>query len=161
MASARVGAQASNVVPSTATASIDIRLVKGMDPQRTCDRVLDHIRSRASSWSTGAGRGSPPGAPESVVGAAGRRRRVGHPHLDGSADSQEVIRIVERVRGSDGQIPNMGGSLPLAPSSRPLGAADDRRADRQSRQPPAQLRREPAPAEPVGGIELMAALLQM
>jgi acetylornithine deacetylase/succinyl-diaminopimelate desuccinylase-like protein len=44
MASARVGAQASNVIPATATASLDIRLVKGMDPQRTLERVLEHIR---------------------------------------------------------------------------------------------------------------------
>ena len=44
MASARVGAHASNVIPATATASIDIRLVKGMDPQRTGDRVVAHIR---------------------------------------------------------------------------------------------------------------------
>src|SRR5207253_543582 len=35
MASSRVGAQASNVIPATANASIDIRLVKGMDTRRT------------------------------------------------------------------------------------------------------------------------------
>src|SRR5262249_39988857 len=39
MASSRVGDQASNVIPATATASIDIRLVKGMEPRRTADRV--------------------------------------------------------------------------------------------------------------------------
>src|ERR1039458_9184570 len=43
MASARVGDKASNVVPSTATASIDIRLVKGIDPPTAVRRVLDHI----------------------------------------------------------------------------------------------------------------------
>ena len=46
MASSRVGAEASNVIPSTATASIDIRLVKGMDPKRTADRVVAHIRKQ-------------------------------------------------------------------------------------------------------------------
>ena len=34
MASARVGEKASNVIPSTATASIDLRLVKGIDPEQ-------------------------------------------------------------------------------------------------------------------------------
>ena len=42
MASSRVGDQASNVIPATATASIDIRLVKGMEPRR-------HRRPRARS----------------------------------------------------------------------------------------------------------------
>ncbi len=46
MASSRVGAQASNVIPATATASLDIRLVKGMDVRRTTDRVIDHIRKQ-------------------------------------------------------------------------------------------------------------------
>ena len=46
MASSRVGAEASNVIPATATASIDVRLVKGMDPQRTGDRVVAHIRKQ-------------------------------------------------------------------------------------------------------------------
>ena len=32
MASSRIGAQASNVIPATASATMDIRLVKGMDP---------------------------------------------------------------------------------------------------------------------------------
>ena len=35
MASSRVGNQASNVIPASATATMDIRLVKGMDPQKT------------------------------------------------------------------------------------------------------------------------------
>ena len=48
MASARVGDKASNVVPSTATASIDIRLVKGIDAATAMRRVLDHIRKRTS-----------------------------------------------------------------------------------------------------------------
>ena len=32
--SARTGDEASNVIPATATATIDIRLVKGIDPER-------------------------------------------------------------------------------------------------------------------------------
>jgi acetylornithine deacetylase/succinyl-diaminopimelate desuccinylase-like protein len=35
MASSRVGNQASNVIPSTATAALDMRLVKGMDARET------------------------------------------------------------------------------------------------------------------------------
>ena len=46
MASARTGDKASNVIPATATASIDIRLVKGIDPATAVRRVLDHIRKQ-------------------------------------------------------------------------------------------------------------------
>ncbi len=46
MASSRTGNQASNVIPSSATATMDVRLVKGMDPHRTAQRVIDHIRKQ-------------------------------------------------------------------------------------------------------------------
>ena len=46
MASSRTGNQASNVIPATATASIDIRLVPGMDAQETTSRVVEHIRKQ-------------------------------------------------------------------------------------------------------------------
>ncbi|HEY1495633.1 MAG TPA: M20/M25/M40 family metallo-hydrolase, partial [Candidatus Solibacter sp.] len=46
MASARTAEKASNVLPATATASIDIRLVKGVDPATAEKRVMDHIRKQ-------------------------------------------------------------------------------------------------------------------
>ena len=46
MASSRVGAQASNVIPSTAVATLDIRLVKAMDIARTQQLVRDYIRNQ-------------------------------------------------------------------------------------------------------------------
>ncbi len=46
MASSRIGAQASNVIPSTAMASIDIRLVKGIDHLVAAQRVIEHIRKQ-------------------------------------------------------------------------------------------------------------------
>jgi len=44
LASGATGEEARNIIPATATASLDIRLVKGMDYHRTTDRVIDHIR---------------------------------------------------------------------------------------------------------------------
>src|SRR5476649_1774763 len=44
MSSARTGDKASNVIPATATATIDIRLVKGIDADTAAKRVLEHIR---------------------------------------------------------------------------------------------------------------------
>jgi acetylornithine deacetylase/succinyl-diaminopimelate desuccinylase-like protein len=43
-ASGDVGALARNVIPTTATAVLDLRLVKGNDHQRQVDRLLAHIR---------------------------------------------------------------------------------------------------------------------
>ncbi|HET6972917.1 MAG TPA: M20/M25/M40 family metallo-hydrolase [Pyrinomonadaceae bacterium] len=45
-ASGDVGALARNVIPTTATAVLDLRLVKGNDYQRQVQRLVDHIRKR-------------------------------------------------------------------------------------------------------------------
>ena len=64
MATARIGAQASNVIPSTAFATIDMRLVKGIDhhqtgaaldrayPQAGLFRRRSRTRARRSGWRT-------------------------------------------------------------------------------------------------------------
>jgi acetylornithine deacetylase/succinyl-diaminopimelate desuccinylase-like protein len=122
MASSRVGAEASNVIPATATASIDIRLVKGMDPERTGDRVVAHIRKHGFFVV------DKPATPEIRL-AHSRviwvdRGRVGLGAVRTPLDlpiAQDVIRVVEQVRGSTVKLPNMGGNLPLANIERPLG----------------------------------------
>src|SRR5215213_1275614 len=45
-ASGDVGALARNVIPTTATAVLDLRLVKGNDHQRQTQRLIDHIRKQ-------------------------------------------------------------------------------------------------------------------
>ena len=44
MSSGDVGALARNVIPTTATAVLDLRLVKGNDHRRQVARLIDHIR---------------------------------------------------------------------------------------------------------------------
>lgn len=44
LSAATVGAGARNVIPSTATASVDIRLAAGDDPETMIDRVESHLR---------------------------------------------------------------------------------------------------------------------
>jgi acetylornithine deacetylase/succinyl-diaminopimelate desuccinylase-like protein len=122
MASARVGAEASNVIPATATASIDVRLVKGMDPQRTGDRVVAHIRKHGFFVV------DKPATPEIRL-AHSRvirvdRARGGLGAVRTPLDlpiAQDIIRVVEQVRGSAVKLPNMGGNLPPANIERPLG----------------------------------------
>jgi acetylornithine deacetylase/succinyl-diaminopimelate desuccinylase-like protein len=122
MASARVGAEASNVIPATATASIDIRLVKGMDPQRTGDRVVAHIRKHGFFVVDTPATPAIRLAHSRVIWVDRARGGLGavRTPLD-LPIAQDVIRVVEQVRGSTVKLPNMGGNLPLANIERPLG----------------------------------------
>jgi acetylornithine deacetylase/succinyl-diaminopimelate desuccinylase-like protein len=122
MASSRIGAQASNVVPASATASIDIRLVKGMDPRRTQERVVDHIRKQGFFVVDRPPDASVRQAHPKVVWVDLGRAGLGAVRTPMDLPiSQEVIRVVESVRGPAVKLPNMGGSLPLADVEQPLG----------------------------------------
>jgi acetylornithine deacetylase/succinyl-diaminopimelate desuccinylase-like protein len=46
MRSGNVGAQASNMIPETATAVLDLRLVVGNDPHRQYDKLLSYVRAQ-------------------------------------------------------------------------------------------------------------------
>jgi acetylornithine deacetylase/succinyl-diaminopimelate desuccinylase-like protein len=46
MSSGRIGEQAANIIPATATASIDLRLVKGVTKEGQAERVIAHIRKQ-------------------------------------------------------------------------------------------------------------------
>ena len=112
MASSRIGNQASNVIPATATATIDMRLVKGMDPRQTADRLIEHVRKQGffvvEQEPNSETRRSHPRVALIV------RRNAENPHRV-SMDlpiSQEVIRTVESARGPAVKIPNSGGTGP-------------------------------------------------
>src|SRR5262249_30882645 len=114
MSSARTGAGASNVIPASATATIDIRLVKGIDPATAVKRVADHIRKQGY---------------EIVADEPDAATRMRYPKLAGvrngeqgyaasrtSMDlpiSQLVSRTAESARGPVVKLPTMGGSVPL------------------------------------------------
>ena len=113
MASSRVGDKASNVIPSTATASIDIRLVKGIDPATAFARVSEHIRKQGyeivSKEPDAATRMKYPRLALVTQGS-------GYPASRTSMDlpiSQLVLRTAESARGPIVKLPTMGGSVPL------------------------------------------------
>lgn len=122
IASARVGAQASNVIPSTATASIDMRLVKGMDHKQTIARFMEHVRKQGyfivdTDPSADVLMSHPRVA--KVVSKEG-----GYNAVRTSMDlpiSREVIRAVESARGPTVKVPTMGGSVPLDMIEHALG----------------------------------------
>jgi acetylornithine deacetylase/succinyl-diaminopimelate desuccinylase-like protein len=122
MASARVGAQASNVIPSSANATIDMRLVKGMDHKETVARFIEHVRKQGYFVT------DIDPSPE-VRMAHPRVAKVvskegGYNAVRTSMDlpiSQEVIRAVESARGPSVKVPTMGGSVPLEMIERAVG----------------------------------------
>lgn len=123
MNSAHVRGESASVVPNVATASLDIRLVKGMDPRKTQDRVIEHIR-RQGFFVVEA-------QPDAEVRKAHAKVawvERGHPGLGAVRTpmslpiAREVVDIVESVLGPAVKLPNMGGTLPLADIEQPLGA---------------------------------------
>ena len=114
MSSARTGAQASNVVPSTATASIDIRLVKGIDGKTAADRVIEHIRRQGyfvvDTEPDSQTRMSHPKVAKVVVEPGGYNASRTPMDLP---ISQLVLKTAESARGRVVKLPTMGGSVPL------------------------------------------------
>ena len=122
MASARVGLTATNIIPATATATLDVRLVKKMSVQRTLDVLREHIRQQGYFVVD-----TDPSADERrtharvarlvlLRGAEAARTSMDRPV------SQAVIRTVESVRGRAVALPTMGGQLPLDAIERATGA---------------------------------------
>jgi acetylornithine deacetylase/succinyl-diaminopimelate desuccinylase-like protein len=114
MSAARTGAQASNVIPASATATMDIRLVKGIDHDAAAGRVIDHIRKQGYFIVD-----RDPDAPARMSHAKVAKVIVetgGYNAARTSMDlpiSQLVLRTAESARGPVVKLPTMGGSVPL------------------------------------------------
>jgi len=114
LASANVGALASNVIPETATATLGLRLVQGNDPDRMLGLVEAHIRRQGyhvvREEPDAATRLAHPLIARVTSGRAypAARTPMDHPIV------REVIAAATRVSGSElVLLPGMGGSLPL------------------------------------------------
>jgi len=109
-----VGEAARNVVPATASASLDLRLVAGQDPQVAVSAVRDHI----------AGQGFKLVSAEPDAETRKRHRRIarvdttiGYPGVRTRLDLPAAVRVVEAAAAASGAdpvlLPSMGGSVPL------------------------------------------------
>ena len=114
MSSARTGSGASNVIPATATATIDCRLVKGITPEMAAGRVIDHIRKQGyfivSSDPDRDTRMSHPRVAKVTVDPGGYNASRTSMDLP---ISQLVLKTAEAARGPVVKLPTMGGSVPL------------------------------------------------
>jgi acetylornithine deacetylase/succinyl-diaminopimelate desuccinylase-like protein len=122
MSSARTGGQASNVIPASATASLDIRLVKGMDKDRTVQQLVEHVRKQGYFVVHDEPTAETRMAHAKVVRIV--PMPGGYNSVRTSMDlpiAKELIAVVEGARGPTVKIPNMGGSVPLDMFERALG----------------------------------------
>ena len=113
MASSSVGATARNVIPSSATASIDIRLVKGVDHRVSVERVVNHIRKLGYHIVESEPDESTRGKFAKLVRLT---RQGGYNAARTSMDveiSRRIISAIERLRGRVTKMPTLGGSVPL------------------------------------------------
>jgi acetylornithine deacetylase/succinyl-diaminopimelate desuccinylase-like protein len=162
ISSGQTGAHAANVIPPTATADLDLRLVVGIDWHEQQKRVVDYIRSRGYF----------------IVDTEPTREtllanpRVARVILDQASYNavrtpmdlpiaQEVIQAVKSARGEVVLLPTMGGSVPLGAMERaaqtrtitvPIANYDDNQHAANE-----NLRLQNL----WDGIETMAALLEM
>lgn len=119
ISSGQTGAHAANVIPPTATADLDLRLVVGVDWREQQERVIDYIRSRGYF----------------IVDADPTREiLLSHPRVAKVVRdlasynavrtpmdlpiAQEVIHAVESAHGPVVLLPTMGGSVPLGAMER-------------------------------------------
>jgi acetylornithine deacetylase/succinyl-diaminopimelate desuccinylase-like protein len=114
LASAAVGERASNVIPPTAVAAIDIRLVAGNDPERMQALVEEHVRAQGYH----VVREDPDmAARRSHPKIAKIRRGTGYPAARTSMDHPLIPLLTRAAEQAAGEpvllLPSLGGSLPL------------------------------------------------
>jgi acetylornithine deacetylase/succinyl-diaminopimelate desuccinylase-like protein len=121
MRSADVGALARNVIPATATASLDLRLVLGNRPDRQVERVVQHIRRQGYEV---LDRAPTMDERRRFPRIATVDRSAGYPAERTPLDHPLARNLAAAMRGYGPFVllPGLGGSLPLHVIHEELGA---------------------------------------
>jgi acetylornithine deacetylase/succinyl-diaminopimelate desuccinylase-like protein len=112
--SAYVGAQSQNVVPDRAEASLDLRLVKNISPEKQFERLVAHIRKQGFFVTS-----EEPTADErrSHAFVARVTSDGGYPSSRTPMDlpvARAMVRVIEQATGASVvKMPTMGGSSPM------------------------------------------------
>jgi acetylornithine deacetylase/succinyl-diaminopimelate desuccinylase-like protein len=122
--SADVGAQARNVIPTTATATLDLRVVKNVGHQRQIERLIRHIESQGylvlDREPTAAERAGHPRIATVVA-------EPGYDAVRTPMDTPLAKAVLAAVQSTSSRplvaLPTSGGSLPLIVIERELGVA--------------------------------------
>jgi acetylornithine deacetylase/succinyl-diaminopimelate desuccinylase-like protein len=124
LSSAEVGALSRNVIPTTATAALDLRLVRGNDYRRQVGRLVAHIRRQGfyvtDREPTDAERAAHPLIAKVINRPGGYNAERTPMDL---AVSRAVVEAVQSTsREPVVRMPTLGGSLPLSLIRETLGA---------------------------------------
>ena len=122
--SAETGALSRNVIPTTATAALDLRLVKGNDYHRQVERLITHIKRQGffvvAHDPTDSERAAHP------LIAKVTHRAGGYNAERTPMDLPVSLSVVEAVQATSAEkivrMPTLGGSLPLSLIRETLGA---------------------------------------
>jgi len=113
--SAYVGAESQNIIPTQATASLDLRLVKNIQPARQFERVVAHIRKQG--FCVTSEDPTPAEHLKCPLIAKVTTDRWGYRASRTSMDlpvSRAVMRVVEEATGGPVvKMPTLGGSAPM------------------------------------------------
>jgi acetylornithine deacetylase/succinyl-diaminopimelate desuccinylase-like protein len=124
ISSGDVGAQARNVIPTTATAVLDLRLVKGNDNKRQIQRLIDHIRRQGfhvvDRDPTDDERFRHPMIAKVVERGDGYNAERTRMDLPISVAIAEAVQSVSQEPVV--KLPTLGGSLPLSIFRESIGA---------------------------------------
>ena len=124
MQSGNVGKQASNQIPTYATAVLDLRLVLGNDWQRQQQKVIDHIKSQGYYVTDHEPTDEERAGHEKIIKVISGND--GYNAQRTSLDLPLAKKIVEAVKTTTAEQvvvqPTMGGSLPLFLFEKYLGA---------------------------------------
>ncbi len=122
ISSGQTGANSTNVIPSTATADLDLRVVVGIDWQQQQDRVVEYIGSKGYFVVQ-----APPNREVLLQHprvALVKKDSAGYNASRTPMDlpiAEEVLTAVEAARGTVIEWPTMGGSVPLGAMERAAG----------------------------------------
>ena len=109
-----VGRQSRTVIPAEATATVDLRLVKGIEPRRQVDRLIAHIKKQGYLVVTGD-----PNLETRLKHPLIARvvSEEGYPAMRTPMNLPIVTKIIAAVEKTIGarpvMLPTMGGSVPL------------------------------------------------
>ena len=119
--SADVGARARNVVPPTASATLDLRLVKGNDHVRQVDKVVRHIEQQGYKVLE---REPTMEERRSLPRIVTVKRGTGYNAERTSINDPMVQGVIGAMKGNSNTVvlPSLGGSLPLYIFRETLGA---------------------------------------
>ena len=109
-----VGGQGRTVIPATASARLDLRLVKAIDPQKQFDRLVAYVKSRGYFLVDG----EPDAATRAAHPLIARVTKsggypAGRTPLDAPIARPIVAALTEAAGGTIVRLPTIGGSAPF------------------------------------------------